>query len=174
VSAEEGRTPARVTKLVSKNNPTWEEDFYYNNNVVLDDNISFILRDERNKEVARTEVRNLSLQRQEERQDRDVDRELFELELKNHGQLIAKLFVEISFYEREDILGGVLMPNLSLRPPPNFKPQYNAIDTYRPVFTNNYGSKANCFNFYDGGVLPGLDNVEVYPPKFIRRNKKVV
>jgi hypothetical protein len=65
VSAEEGRTPARVTKLVSKNNPTWEEDFYYNNNVVLDDNISFILRDERNKEVARTEVRNLSLQRQE-------------------------------------------------------------------------------------------------------------
>lgn len=65
MSAEEGRTPARVTKLVSKNNPTWEEDFYYNNNVVLDDNISFILRDERNKEVARTEVRNLSLQRQE-------------------------------------------------------------------------------------------------------------
>ena len=43
--AEEGSAPARVTKLVTKNNPTWDEDFYYNNNVVLDDNISFILRD---------------------------------------------------------------------------------------------------------------------------------
>jgi hypothetical protein len=88
--------------------------------------------------------------------------------------MIAKLFVEISFYEREDILGGVLMPNLSLKPPANFKPQYNAIDTYKPVFTSNYGSKANCFNFFDGGILPGLDNVEVFPPKFTRRNKKVV
>lgn len=46
--------------------------------------------------------------------------------------MIAKLLLEVSFYEREDILGGVLMPNLSLRPPPNFKPCYNAIETYRP------------------------------------------
>ena len=109
--------------------------------------------------MARTEVRNLSLQEHEQQPDQEANRKIFELDLKNQGQMIARLFVEISFYESEDILGGVLMPNLSLRPPANFKPQYNAIDTYKPVFTNNYGSKANCFNFFDGGILPGLDNV---------------
>lgn len=46
--------------------------------------------------------------------------------------VIAKLLIEISFYEREDILGGVLMPNLSLQPPPGFVHKYNAVDTYRP------------------------------------------
>lgn len=88
--------------------------------------------------------------------------------------MIANLLIEISFYEREDILGGVLMPNLSLRPPPNFKAQYNAIDTYKPQFNNKPGSRANCFNFYDGEILPGLDNVEFFPPKITRRNRKVI
>jgi hypothetical protein len=46
---------------VVKHSPTWDEDFYYNNNVVLDDNITFILRGENQAEHARTEVRNLSL-----------------------------------------------------------------------------------------------------------------
>lgn len=97
-----------------------------------------------------------------------------ELELKREDLVIAKLLIEISFYEREDLLGGVVMPNLSLRPPPGFKAQYNAIDTYKPEFENKAGSRANCFNFYDGDVLPGLDNVEAFPPKIQRRNRKVV
>ncbi len=95
------------------------------------------------------------------------------LDLKREDQVIAKLLIEISFYEREDILGGVIMPNLSLRPPPNFKAQYNAIDTYKPEFKNQAGSRANCFNFYDAGILPGLDNVEVFPPKIQRRNRVI-
>lgn len=52
---------------------------------------------------------------------------------------MATLNIEMTFYEREDILGGVLMPNLSLKPPPNFVGQYNAIDGYEPLFTNKLG-----------------------------------
>jgi hypothetical protein len=99
---------------------------------------------------------------------------VIKLELKHEEVVIANLLIEVSFYEREDILGGVLMPVLSLRPPPNFKAQYNAIDAYKPEFANKPGSKANCFNFYDAGMLPGFDNVEVFPPKIQRRNRKVV
>lgn len=86
---------------------------------------------------------------------------------------MATLNIEMTFYEREDILGGVLMPNLSLKPPPNFVGQYNAIDGYEPLFTNKLGSKANCFNFFDGDgwTIPELDNIDVFPPKIHKRNQ---
>ena len=58
--------------------------------------------------------------------------------------------IELSFYEREDILGGVVMPNLSLKPGEGFVGKYNAVEKYKPNFTNKVGSKANCFNFFDG------------------------
>lgn len=60
---DRGDAGTRQTKLVAKHNPTWDEDFYYNNNVVLDDNITFILKGEKQEELAKTEVRNLSLLR---------------------------------------------------------------------------------------------------------------
>jgi hypothetical protein len=68
------------------------------------------------------------------------------------------------------------MPSLSLRPPPDFVGKYNAIDGYKPNFTNKLGSRANCFNFYDGDTISGFDSIEVFPPKFEKKNqsRKVV
>ncbi len=69
LAGEEGNAPTRQTKLVPKHDPIWDEDFYYNNNVVLDDNITFILRSESQREEARTEVRNLSLLKKKAEKD---------------------------------------------------------------------------------------------------------
>lgn len=61
---DQGRSSqVKRTKLVEKDNLSWDEDFYYNNNVILDDNITFILRAESHVELGRAEVRNLSLLR---------------------------------------------------------------------------------------------------------------
>jgi hypothetical protein len=75
LAAEEGGAPTRQTKLVPKNSPTWDEDFYYNNNVVLDDNITFILRAENTREEARAEVRNLSLLRKGQGEGSQIGKE---------------------------------------------------------------------------------------------------
>lgn len=50
------------------------------------------------------------------------------------------------------------MPNLSLAPLPGTSMKYNAIDIYQP-YTKEAPSefKPNCFNFYDGQVVPGFD-----------------
>lgn len=40
---------------------------------------------------------------------------------------MATLVIEINFFEREDIIGGVVMPKLSLAPPDGFKGRYNAV-----------------------------------------------
>ena len=93
--------------------------------------------------------------------------------MKRDEVLIARLFIEVSYYEREDLIGGITMPNLSLKPPPNFKPKYNAVDRYVPNFQSAPGRKANCFNFADGDIVPGfddLDKIEVFPPKFKEKN----
>lgn len=50
LTGEDGNAPTRQTKLVPKHDPIWDEDFYYNNNVMLDDNITFILRGENQRE----------------------------------------------------------------------------------------------------------------------------
>lgn len=61
---DQGRSSqVKRTKLVEKDNLSWDEDFYYNNNVIVDDNITFILRGENHVELGRAEVRNLSLLR---------------------------------------------------------------------------------------------------------------
>lgn len=68
-AGEKGSSPeTRRTKLVPKDNLVWEEDFYYNNNVLLDDNISFVLRGENQANLASTEVRNLSLLRKAQKE----------------------------------------------------------------------------------------------------------
>lgn len=72
LAAEEGGATTRQTKLAPKDSPAWDEDFYYNNNEVLDDNITFILRGENHAEEARAEVRNFSLQRKEQAEDEQI------------------------------------------------------------------------------------------------------
>lgn len=68
---EQGRQVKR-TKLVEKDNLSWDEDFYYNNNVIVDDNITFILRGENHVELGRNEVRNLSLLRKKKEAQPDT------------------------------------------------------------------------------------------------------
>ena len=66
------------------------------------------------------------------------------------------------------------MPDLSLKPPPNFKPQYSAVDLYNTNFqdkTNNIATRANCFNFLDGcasgsNTVPGFEDIDFMPSKF--------
>ena len=92
----------------------------------------------------------------------------------NEGSKVAGLNIEISFYEREDLIGGVVVPSLSLCPPKDFKHSYNVIETYVPKFSNKKGQKANCFNFcdgyFEGETISGFDNIEVFPQKFKERN----
>lgn len=45
---------SKRTKLVESSNPKWDENFYYNSSKVLDDNITFILRNVENQEIARS------------------------------------------------------------------------------------------------------------------------
>lgn len=92
--------------------------------------------------------------------------------LKNEERTIGTLFVEVSFFENGDLVGGVKIPQLSLRPPKDFKPKYNAVDGYKPEFTSQKGKKANCFNFLDGDIIPGFDNIEAFPSKFVQPNKR--
>jgi hypothetical protein len=65
-----------------------------------------------------------------------------------------------------------MIPNLSLRPPKDFKPKYNAVDGYNPNFSAKQGRKANCFNFLDGDVIAGFDDIDAFPSKFVQPNKR--
>lgn len=69
---EQGRSLVKRTKLVEKDNLSWDEDFYYNNNVILDDNITFVLRAEDHRELGRNMVRNLSLLRKKKEAQPDL------------------------------------------------------------------------------------------------------
>ena len=69
------------------------------------------------------------------------------------------------------MVGGIKIPNLSLRPHEGFKPKYNAVDGYNPVFTKENGRIGNCFNFLDSDTIPGFDAIELFPSKFVQPNK---
>lgn len=85
------------------------------------------------------------------------------IDLLKDDSRVATLLIEISFYEREDLIGGVVIPSLSLRPPADFKHSYNVIESYVPKFSNKKGQKANCFNFCDGAFegerIAGFDHM---------------
>ena len=51
---------SKRTKVVDSKDSKWDENFYYNSSKVLDDNITFILRNGENQEIARSEIRNFS------------------------------------------------------------------------------------------------------------------
>jgi hypothetical protein len=66
----------------------------------------------------------------------------------------------------------VVIPTLSLAPPPGFKARYNALDLYIPPKILAPGedvkpsSKYNCFNFYDGDIIPSFDQIDIFAAKF--------
>ncbi len=101
-----------------------------------------------------------------------TDLEKKEVILKNEDQVVGTLHIEVSFFEKEDLVGGVKIPSLSLRPPANFKPKYNAVDGYNPKFSAEKGRRANCFNFLDGDIIAGFDEIEAFPSKFVQPNKR--
>ncbi len=49
------------TELVPRNDAEWNHNFFYNTGEMVDDNITFILREDNKEEVGRETIRNLAL-----------------------------------------------------------------------------------------------------------------
>jgi hypothetical protein len=70
----------------------------------------------------------------------------------------------MEFKHHQDVISGIYVPDLSLVPKFPYAAKYNALDAYNPNVKTN---RANCFSFFDGDRLPGFDDIDVYPSKFV-------
>jgi hypothetical protein len=63
--------------------------------------------------------------------------------------------IKYEFFERQDIVGGIKCPNLSLKPSESTKP--------RIVLENKHAAYNNLYSFWDGEDVQGC---EFFPKKF--------
>lgn len=91
----------------------------------------------------------------------NLERELF---IKDGDRVVAEVVVSMAFKEHQDIISGICVPDLSLIPKYPYNPKYNALDGYNPNLKTN---RANCFSFFDGDRIPGFDDIDIFPAKFV-------
>ena len=91
----------------------------------------------------------------------DLEKELF---IKDGDTVVAEVVVQLEYRGHQDIISGVCVPDLSLIPRYPYNPKYNALDGYNPNLKTN---RANCFSFFDGDRIPGFDDIDIYPAKFV-------
>lgn len=74
------------------------------------------------------------------------------------------MLIRVDFKSHQEVISGIKVPDLSLVPKYPFNPKYNALDGYNPNLKSN---RANCFSFFDGDHIPGFDNIDVFPAKYV-------
>lgn len=62
------------------------------------------------------------------------------------NKVIGKILVSFEYLERQDIVGGIKCPNLSLKPDHNIKRSL--------ILENKYAGYKNLYSFLDGNITP--------------------
>lgn len=152
-------------KLNDRETVLFDENFFYNTTEVLDDDISFELYCIHNGEGtsknltssskldksiskmnfnegkllgATTEIQVSRMKRQKQERALDLHSE--------DNKVIGKILVSFEYLERQDIVGGIKCPNLSLKADRNIKSPL--------TLENKYTSFKNLYSFLDGNVTP--------------------
>lgn len=71
------------------------------------------------------------------------------------NKVVGKINVGFDYLQRQDIVGGIKCPNLSLRPDKNIRGSL--------TLENKYAAYKNFYSFLDGNETP---NCEFFPKKF--------